>query len=120
MPAIPLKDAKLHREKCYVDGAWIDADAGETTTVQNPATGQPVGTVPRLGAAEMVQPGTDNITVGRVGVVKRREQPLFGDNSLVINRFPTQTLVDQLLQSQAQPVGFQGQIVNVGDARQNV
>jgi succinate-semialdehyde dehydrogenase / glutarate-semialdehyde dehydrogenase len=49
---IPLKDDDLLRQKCYVGGAWSDADDGETIAVHNPATGAPLGTVPRMGAAE--------------------------------------------------------------------
>jgi succinate-semialdehyde dehydrogenase / glutarate-semialdehyde dehydrogenase len=42
----------LLRTQAYVDGKWIDADSGETFPVLNPATGETVGEVPRLGAAE--------------------------------------------------------------------
>jgi succinate-semialdehyde dehydrogenase/glutarate-semialdehyde dehydrogenase len=35
-----------------VDGAWLDADSGETIAVDNPATGETLGTVPKMGAAE--------------------------------------------------------------------
>ncbi|MFO1406152.1 MAG: NADP-dependent succinate-semialdehyde dehydrogenase [Steroidobacteraceae bacterium] len=47
-----LKDPTLLRQQCYVDGAWIDADTGGTVAVTNPATGETLGTVPNLGAAE--------------------------------------------------------------------
>ena len=43
---ISLKDPTLLRQQCYVDGAWIDADAGGTVDVTNPATGEVIGTVP--------------------------------------------------------------------------
>ena len=49
---LTLKDPTLLRQQCYVDGAWIDADAGGTVAVTNPATGGTLGTVPDLGAAE--------------------------------------------------------------------
>jgi succinate-semialdehyde dehydrogenase/glutarate-semialdehyde dehydrogenase len=47
-----LKNPKLFRQQCYIDGAWVDADSGETIAVDNPATGEKLGTVPRMGAAE--------------------------------------------------------------------
>ena len=47
-----IKDPKLFRQQAYVDGAWIDADSGGTIPVDNPATGDVVGTVPKLGASE--------------------------------------------------------------------
>ncbi len=50
--AIKLKDPKLFRQQGYVDGAWVDADDGGTIAVDNPATGEKLGTVPRMGAAE--------------------------------------------------------------------
>jgi len=49
---LSLKDPKLFREQCYVDGAWADADSRGTLAVDNPATGATLGTVPRMGAAE--------------------------------------------------------------------
>ena len=49
---LTLKDPSLLRQQCYVDGAWIDADAGGTKAVTNPATGGTLGTVPNLGVAE--------------------------------------------------------------------
>ena len=47
-----LSDPKLFREQCYVDGQWADADSGKTVEVTNPATGEVLGTVPYMGAAE--------------------------------------------------------------------
>jgi len=47
-----LKDAKLFREQCYIDGAWVDADDKSTIAVNNPADGALLGTVPRMGVAE--------------------------------------------------------------------
>ena len=47
-----LTDADLFRQKCFVDGGWIDADSGETIDVNNPADDSTLGTIPKLGAAE--------------------------------------------------------------------
>ncbi len=49
---LALKDPSLLRQQCFVDGAWIDADDGATITVTNPATGEIVATVPKMGTAE--------------------------------------------------------------------
>jgi len=51
-PRISFSDAKLFREACYIDGAWVSAGANGTIDVDDPATGATLGTVPRLGAAE--------------------------------------------------------------------
>ena len=50
--AAELKDARLFREACYVDGAWMQAASGRTLDVDNPATCQAIGRVPSLNAAE--------------------------------------------------------------------
>lgn len=47
-----LKDAKLFRQQAYVAGEWIEAESGGTIVVTNPATGETLGTVPKLGATE--------------------------------------------------------------------
>jgi succinate-semialdehyde dehydrogenase/glutarate-semialdehyde dehydrogenase len=47
-----LKDPQLFRSQAYIDGAWVDAEGGATIAVDNPATGEVLGTVPKLGAAE--------------------------------------------------------------------
>src|SRR5437867_13163978 len=49
---VELRDPKLFRQACYVDGTWIDAASHGAIEVDNPATGEIVGTVPRLGRAE--------------------------------------------------------------------
>jgi succinate-semialdehyde dehydrogenase / glutarate-semialdehyde dehydrogenase len=36
----------------YIDGGWVDADSGATFPVRNPATGEVIADVPRMGAAE--------------------------------------------------------------------
>jgi succinate-semialdehyde dehydrogenase/glutarate-semialdehyde dehydrogenase len=47
-----LKDAKLLRTQCYVDGRWCGADNGKTFPVVNPATGETLAEVPDMGATE--------------------------------------------------------------------
>jgi succinate-semialdehyde dehydrogenase/glutarate-semialdehyde dehydrogenase len=47
-----LKDPTLLRQQAYLNGQWCDADSGETCAVTNPATGETIGTVPKMGAAE--------------------------------------------------------------------
>ncbi len=50
LPALPLKDPKLFRTQCYIDGEWTGN--GKSFAVVNPATGAQLGTVPKLGAEE--------------------------------------------------------------------
>ncbi len=50
--AMKLQDEKLFRQHCYIDGEWVDAIGRETIPVKNPATGETLGTVPKMGAEE--------------------------------------------------------------------
>ncbi|MBR2514489.1 MAG: NAD-dependent succinate-semialdehyde dehydrogenase [Halomonas sp.] len=47
-----LKETQLYCPFAYIDGSWVAADSGEQINVINPATGEPVGDIPRLGKAE--------------------------------------------------------------------
>jgi succinate-semialdehyde dehydrogenase/glutarate-semialdehyde dehydrogenase len=52
MTTFSLEDADLMRHQAYIGGRWCDADSGATFDVTNPATGETLGTVPNMGAAE--------------------------------------------------------------------
>src|SRR6202795_2968026 len=52
MMRFSLQDPDLFRRQAYIGGRWCDADNGATLEVNNPATGEILGTVPRMGAAE--------------------------------------------------------------------
>ena len=47
-----LADQELFREACYIGGRWRPAASGQTIDVDDPATGEVIGVVPRLGRAE--------------------------------------------------------------------
>ncbi|MBB3103813.1 NADP-dependent succinate-semialdehyde dehydrogenase [Azomonas macrocytogenes] len=47
-----LNDSSLFRQQAYIDGAWLDADHGQTIEVTDPASNQPLGSVPKMGTAE--------------------------------------------------------------------
>src|SRR6202521_1643483 len=53
--ATELKDPRLFREACYVDGQWVQGSSGQMISVDNPGTGEIIGKVPRLGGAETRQ-----------------------------------------------------------------
>ncbi|WP_345816027.1 NADP-dependent succinate-semialdehyde dehydrogenase [Paraburkholderia sp. PREW-6R] len=52
MIKLTLKDPTLLKSRAYIAGEWQDADDGATFEVRNPATGETIATVPRMGAAE--------------------------------------------------------------------
>jgi succinate-semialdehyde dehydrogenase/glutarate-semialdehyde dehydrogenase len=47
-----LKDPSLLKNKAYIDGAWVDADQGQTFSVINPATGDVISDVASVGVHE--------------------------------------------------------------------
>jgi succinate-semialdehyde dehydrogenase/glutarate-semialdehyde dehydrogenase len=47
-----LKDDKLFRQQAYIDGEWVDAIGGATIAVEDPATGEKLGTVPKMSVEE--------------------------------------------------------------------
>src|SRR6266566_3207069 len=50
--AMKLQDEKLFRQQCYIDGEWVDAYDRATIPVKDPASGETLGTVPKMGAEE--------------------------------------------------------------------
>ena len=49
---LALRDPSLLKNLCLIDGQWLAADDGSRIDVHNPATGESVGHVPRMGEAE--------------------------------------------------------------------
>lgn len=47
-----LRDPGLLRQQAYIDGHWVAADSAAVLQVHNPATGERIGSVPDMGAAE--------------------------------------------------------------------
>ncbi|MGE5110159.1 MAG: NADP-dependent succinate-semialdehyde dehydrogenase [Acidobacteriaceae bacterium] len=52
---LKLGDPSLFREACYINGQWVGANASRTIAVDDPATGEIIGSVPNLGAVETRQ-----------------------------------------------------------------
>src|SRR5713101_2615983 len=74
-----LKDPKLFRQQCYVNGEWVDALNRGTIPVTNPATGETLGTVPRMGAEETrqaIEAADRALPAWRVKTAKERAQIL--------------------------------------------
>ena len=47
-----LKDKTLLHQQCYINGRWVGAEDGATLPVNNPADGQTIASVPKMGARE--------------------------------------------------------------------
>ena len=63
---LPLKDPDLFRQANCINGQWVQADSGKTIEVRNPSTGEVVGRVPAMGAAETVPMDDHNRIIERV------------------------------------------------------
>ena len=50
--SLQLKDPSLLQHQAYINGHWVDADSGETVAVTNPATGELIVEIARVGTAE--------------------------------------------------------------------
>ncbi|MGE3550256.1 MAG: NADP-dependent succinate-semialdehyde dehydrogenase [Geobacter sp.] len=49
---LSLSDPTLLRQACYLNGTWCAADSGAVLTVTNPASGEQLGTIPKMGTME--------------------------------------------------------------------
>lgn len=49
---LALKDPTLLKQLCYLEGSWQAADSAQSIAVSNPATGDILGSVPRMGQTE--------------------------------------------------------------------
>lgn len=47
-----LQDTGLLKQKAYINGAWVDANNGDTLVVTNPATGEVIAHAPKMGREE--------------------------------------------------------------------
>jgi succinate-semialdehyde dehydrogenase / glutarate-semialdehyde dehydrogenase len=47
-----LRDPDLLRTRAFIGGKWLDALGGATHTIVNPASREPIGTVPDMGPAD--------------------------------------------------------------------
>ena len=84
-----LHDPGLFRQQGFVDGQWTDARDGATLTIQNPANGAVIGTVPRFGseetalaieAAQRAFPAWSKLTPLERGQILRRWHDLVVEN----------------------------------------
>jgi succinate-semialdehyde dehydrogenase / glutarate-semialdehyde dehydrogenase len=82
MTTFPLKDQDLFRNQSYIGGHWCDADSGATLKVNNPATGEILGTVPSMTAKETRRA----IEAAKRAFVEWRRKPA-RDRSILLRRW---------------------------------
>lgn len=66
-----LNDPQLLKTRAFINGEWCDADGGHTLTVYNPATGDPLTDVAKVGADETRRA----ITAAETAMVEWRRAP---------------------------------------------
>ena len=79
-----IRDQELFREACYINGRWRPAVGGATIPVDDPATGEIIGAVPKLGRAENAR--SDRRRGGRVSRVARAHRQGAGRDSAPLVR----------------------------------
>ena len=52
---LPIKDRSLFRQACYIDGDWIEPRSSDVINVDDPATGEIIGRVPKMGTFQVRQ-----------------------------------------------------------------
>ncbi|MCG6634485.1 succinate-semialdehyde dehydrogenase [Acinetobacter baumannii] len=50
-----FQSTELFQQQAYINGQWLAAQSNATVPVSNPATGEEIGTIPNMGAAEATQ-----------------------------------------------------------------
>ncbi|WP_151767197.1 NAD-dependent succinate-semialdehyde dehydrogenase [Acinetobacter oleivorans] len=50
-----LQSTELFQQQAYINGQWLAAQSNASVPVTNPATGEEIGTIPNMGAAEATQ-----------------------------------------------------------------
>lgn len=79
--SVSISQLDLVRDACLIDGKWYVAQSGETLDVTNPANGEIIGTVPKMGAtetddaiaaAQRVQPAWAALTAKERAAILRR------------------------------------------------
>ncbi|MCZ7588434.1 MAG: NAD-dependent succinate-semialdehyde dehydrogenase [Gaiella sp.] len=95
----------LLRTQAFVGGRWVDAESGETFAVLNPATGDEIARVPRLGASETrtaVASAAEALPAWRTRPAKERARVLARLASLMADR--SDDLATLLVLEQGKPL----------------
>jgi succinate-semialdehyde dehydrogenase / glutarate-semialdehyde dehydrogenase len=110
---VNLTDPKLFRQACYIDGAWVEARPTAAIEVDNPATGEVIGIVPKLGALETraaieaagrALPGWRGVTAKERAAVIRRWFDLMMANREDLARLMTTEQGKPLVESRGEVV----------------
>ena len=96
--ASSLKDPSLLVEKAYINGKWVPSSSGKTFQVQNPATGEVIGTCPESNIEDLtiaISAAADAFTTWRAqsgrarGRILRKLYELIVENAVDIGKIIT-------------------------------
>jgi succinate-semialdehyde dehydrogenase/glutarate-semialdehyde dehydrogenase len=76
---LKLQDQKLFRQQAYIDGEWVEAIGTASLPVKNPASGETLGTVPKMAAEETrraIEAANQAMPAWRAKTAKQRAQIL--------------------------------------------
>src|SRR5947208_14772243 len=82
-----LQDQKLFRQQCYIDGEWVDAYDRATVPVKDPASGETLGTVPKMGSEETrraIEAANKALPAWRGKAAKEQAQSLRRRNEMIM------------------------------------
>jgi succinate-semialdehyde dehydrogenase/glutarate-semialdehyde dehydrogenase len=95
----------LLRTRAYLDGEWVDADSTEAFAVVNPATGETLAEVPRLGAGETrraIEAAARALPAWKAKSAKERARVLRRISDLMLDR--EEELASLLVLEQGKPL----------------
>ena len=76
---LTLNDPSLLKQLCYLNGQWLAAESGAVIDVTNPANGEKLGTIPRMGTDETrraIEAANCALPAWRAKTAKERSQVL--------------------------------------------
>ena len=98
-------ETDLLKTQAYVDGAWVDSDSGDTFPVVDPATGETIAEVPRMGATETrraIEAAQRALPAWRHRTAKERARVLRRLSDLMLER--SDDLAALLVREQGKPL----------------
>lgn len=75
-----IQNKNLFREKCYINGKWVEANKGATVDVTNPSNGAVIGHIPNCGQQETqqaIKAAHDALPIWRAYSAKERSDLLW-------------------------------------------
>ena len=71
-----LNNKSLFKQKCFINGEWVDSSSGETLEVNNPASLEIIGNVPKCSVSETKKAIDDAILLSKLGkkLLRKKDQ----------------------------------------------